>query len=201
MKKILKIVGIIILVFVGWFVFDVVKNSIRINKEMTEVQEIERTDDGVYESQYGWKMKVPVGWGRTENKGNKMEMLVVADKKMGDNGWTYVAVEPFARVEEVDKGGFLEKYEDALVKMYPNVKVVKESVEGIWRGAKNYDYLLDHDGLEEMRFRQFRRYLFHPKGGGGWLIYSQAKAEDWEKLEPVIMGMVNSFGTLGTPGE
>lgn len=200
MKKILKVVGIIILVLMGWFVFDVIKNSIKINKEMTEVQEIERTSDGVYESQYGWKMEVPVGWGRTENKGNRMEMLVVAGKKMGDSGWTYVAIEPFARVEEVDKGGFLKKYEDALVEMYPNVGVAKESMEGLWRGAKNYDYLFDHDGLEEMRFRQFRRYLFHPKEGGGWLIYSQAKVEDWVELEPVIMGMVNSFGTLGVSG-
>jgi len=201
MKKILKIVGVIILALVGWFVFDVAKNSIRINKEMTEVQVIERTGDGVYESQYGWKMEVPVGWGRTENKASKMEMLVVADKKVEDTGWTYVAVEPFARVEEVDKGGFLEKYEDVLVEMHPNAKVVKKSVEGIWRGAKNYDYLFDHDGQNEMKFRQFRRYLFHPKGGGGWLIYSQAKVQDWERLEPVIMGMVNSFGILGTPGE
>jgi len=193
MKKFLKILGIIILVLVGWFVFGVAKNAIRINKEMTEVQKIEQTREGMYESQYGWKMKVPVGWGKTENKLTKMEMLVVADKKTGEAGWTYVAVEPFARVEEVNKSGFLKKYEEILLQQFPNAKVVKESVEGVWKGAKSYEYLFDHDGQEEMRFRQFRRYIFPAKEGGGWLIYSQTRVEDWEKLEPVIMEAVESF--------
>ena len=195
MKKFLKIVGIIILVLVGWFVSDVVKNSIRINKEMTEVQTIEQTDEGIYQSQYGWKMKVPVGWGKTENKGNKMEMLVVADKKAGEEGWAYVAVEPFARVEEVNEGEFLKKYEEILLQLqqFPNAKLAKESIERVWEGSISYEYLFDHDAQKEMKFRQYRRYVFPSEEGGGWLVYSQVKVDDWEKLDPVIMEIVNSF--------
>jgi hypothetical protein len=193
MKKFLKVVGIIILVLVGWFVFDVAKNSMRIQKEMTEVQTIEQTEEGFYESQYGWKMKVPAGWGKIENKPTKMEMLVAPDKKMGEDGWTYVAVEPFTRVEEVDKGGFLKKYEQVLLEMFPEAKLAKESKESAGVGAKAYEYWLDHKGLNEMQLSQYRRYLFPLKEEEGWLIYSQTKIDDWEKLEPVIMEAVKSF--------
>ncbi len=35
-----------------------------------------------------------------------------SDKKLGESGWTYVAVEPFVRVEGVDNGQFLDEYKN-----------------------------------------------------------------------------------------
>ena len=197
--KILKITGLtilaVVLVVVVVFAVAVTKNYRKLKKEMTEVQTIELTEDGYYESEYGWKMKPVVGWGKVVNTPSKMEMLLPADKKAGDEGWTYVAVEPFARAEEVDKGGFLKKYEEVLLgsEMFPNAELVEESTEGKWKGAISYDYLFDHDYQEGIRLRQYRKYLFPQEKGSGVLIYSQARVEDWEELEPVIMEIVESF--------
>ena len=192
----LKIFLGLILLVVGLFVRSVVKN-VKVIQEGQEFKEIKAlSEEGMYQSNYGWEMKVPGGWGTKENEFNKMEM-VLPDKQADDKGWTYVAVEPFSRVAEVDNDEFLKKYEEIFLgeefgKQFPNLKLTKGSVEGQWKGYKSFEYLFDHD-FGQTRVRQLRKYLFPKQGGNGWLLYSQAKVDDWEGLEELIMETIESF--------
>lgn len=197
MKKFLKIALIGILVLVVLFGISVVKNV----KKITEGQKFKEitftNEERIYESQYGWSLKAPEGWGKMENEFNKMEMLVTPEKQAGDKGWTYVAVEPIQRSEEVDKGGLIALFEDVFVgesskEQFPNSMLVQDSTEGTWGGYISYEFLFDHDA-GETRARQFRRYLYPSNSGDGWLLYSQARADDWEDLEPIIMTTIESF--------
>jgi len=153
-------------------------------------------EDRRYESRYGWSLKVPEGWGKMENELQKMEMLVTPGKP-GEKGWTYVAVEPIRRPKEVNQGGLIALFEDIFVgeqsrKMFPNSKLVQKSTKGTWKGYLSYEFLFDHDA-QKVRMRQFRRYLFPPQQGDGWLLYSQARVDDWENLEPTIRTTIESF--------
>lgn len=197
MKKFLKIFLTGVLVLVVLFGISVARNV----KKITEGQKFKEitftNEDRIYESQYGWSLKVPEGWGKMENEFSKMEMLVTPGKQVGDGGWTYVAVEPIQRHEEVNKGGLIALFEDFFVgepskKQFPNSVLVQDSTEGTWGGYISYEFLFDHD-INETRMRQFRRYLYPPNSGDGWLLYSQARVDDWEDLEPIIMTTIESF--------
>jgi len=153
--------------------------------------------DGMYQSKYGWKMNAPDGWGKVENEQTRTEMLLVPKTKPGDDGWTYVAVEPFKRRPEVDQGGFLKGMKELflgeeMAKQVGNLKFVEEPVKGEWKDYISFEFLFDND-YEDKRIRQFRRYIYSKEGGDGWLLYSQARVDEWEKFKPLVMETMNSF--------
>ena len=204
MKKLFKIffigVFLVILVGGGLFVGMFVKNFLRIRKEQTTVHMIEfDNDDRIYESKYGWKIQVPEGWGRREISYAKAELLTIPDGQIGDPGWTYVAIEPIARFEEVDAGGAIPYLEEFFVgeegqKTFPNAELVQPSAEHNLSGGRVYEFLFDHD-FKDVRIRQYRRYLYPPTGDG-WMLYTQARVDDWDALQPTILTTMNSF-TIG----
>jgi len=197
-KKFLIVMAIMIVLLgiLGMKAMNWVKNLTKAPTADTNIEII----DGMYESEYGWKVKAPAGWGSVKIEANKTEMLAVPEKQPGDNGWSYVAVEPFPRRPEVDQGGFLEGMKttflsEEMTKQVANLSFVQEPVQGEWMGYISYEYLFDND-YGDKRLRQFRRYLFPKAGGDGWLIYGQARVDEWGKLEPIIMETVESFSEI-----
>jgi len=197
-KKFLIVMAIVVVLLgvLGMKAMNWAKNLTKAPAADTNIEII----DGMYESEYGWKVKAPAGWGSVKIEANKTEMLVVPEKQPGDDGWGYVAVEPFPRRPEVDQGGFLEWMKatflsEEMAKQVANLSFVQEPVQGEWMGYISYEYLFDND-YGDKQLRQFRRYLFSKAGGDGWLIYSQARVNEWEKFEPIIMETVESFSEI-----
>jgi len=192
------IVGAIMVVFLGFLAMKAIKGIKNLTKgKAPEVNTEIEIKGGMYASEYGWKMKVPDGWGSVKVEANKTEMLTVPGKQPGDDGWIYVAAEPFKRRSEVDEGGFLQGMKqvflgEGMAKQAPNLSFVEEPVEGEWEEYISYEYLFDSD-YGDKSLRQFRRYIFSKAGGDGWLLYSQARVDEWEKFKPLIMETMNSF--------
>lgn len=197
-KVVLKVILFGVLLLIILFVVDVVKNAIRINKEQKTEYEVEfANDDRIYESKYGWQMKIPESWKRREYTFTKTEIFGASSKTPGESGWVYVAVEPAQRSKSVDSGNFISAFEEVFFEgegktQFPNAEYVQPPAEKTWNGYKSYEFLTDHD-FGENRVRHFKRYLFPPESGEGWIVYSQTRVDEWEEFESVIMETINSF--------
>ena len=197
-KKRIIVFGISLLAMglMAFMSFRAVKNLVQQNEAVNLELELQ---NGKYHSQYGWKLFVPQGWGLKELPNYNTDMLTVPDKNPGDEGWVYVAVEPFARQDSVNQGGFMKSLEQILSDdlAEQNFVLIKNPTTNQQGGWISYDFWFKTD-YQEQQLNQFRRYIFPQKEGDGWLIYSQTRADEWQQFEPQIMKVVASFEVAET---